>query len=70
MFDNLYFQFQYGFLTTEACIPFRAQPKGALGDSLWAELFRNNTTRWRESYRNLCLELQAEIESEATSTGR
>ena len=69
MFDNLHFQFQHGFITEEAWIPFRSQLKGVLSTSLWAELFRQNTTRWRESFRNLCFELLAEIEAEKTSTG-
>lgn len=67
MLDNLHFQFQHGFITEEAWIPFRAQLKGALRNPLWAELFRDNTIKWRESYRNLCFELLAEIESDEAS---
>lgn len=69
MFDNLHFQFQHGFLTEEAWIPFRGQLKGALRNPLWAELFRDNTNKWRESFRNLCFELLAEIENEGASNG-
>ena len=69
MFDNPHFQFQQGFLTEEAWIPFRSQLKGALRNPLWAELFRDNTARWRESFRNLCSELLAELEAAETSSG-
>lgn len=67
MFDNLHFQFQHGFITEEAWIPFRSQLKGALSDPLWAELFRDSTIRWRESFLDLCFDLLAEIESEEKS---
>jgi hypothetical protein len=67
MLDNLHFQFQQGFITQEAWIPFRSILKGALRDALWAELFLANPIRWRESFRDLCLELLAEIEAEETS---
>ena len=63
-------QLKQGQDVEEAWVPFRSQLKGALADPLWAEMFRDNTTKWRESFRNLCFELLAEIEAEKSSSGQ
>jgi hypothetical protein len=60
--DNLYFQYQSGFLTEEAWHALRAEFKRELHDPrLWTRpLFENDPEVWRESFRALINELLEE----------
>jgi len=57
--DNVYFQYQAGFLSQEAWDALRAQLKADLNDSrTWTRsVFESDIDIWRESYRNLIQEL-------------
>jgi len=57
--DNLYFQYQAGFLTEEAWHALRAEFKRELHNPrLWTRpLYENNPDVWRESFRTLINEL-------------
>jgi hypothetical protein len=66
-YDNLYFQYQSGFLSQESWVGFRAEMKREL-------FFENRGTRhyyqmgpeiWRQSYRELIEEIIAEVEGES-----
>ena len=69
MYDNIYFQFENGFLTEESWAAIRYQLKGALGYPLWVEFFQNRSEGRRKSFRDLCFQLLAEIEAEENSDG-
>lgn len=58
-YDNLYFQYQAGFLSEEAWIPMRTQLQQSLADPrTWTRsLFMRHPEIWRESFRNLVGEL-------------
>ncbi len=61
--DNVYMQYQSGFLSEEAWIPLRAQLKLALADerSWTLGLYLENKDIWRVSYRELIEELMKEL---------
>ena len=58
-YDNLFFQYQSGFLSEEAWIPIRAQLGQSLADPrTWTRsLFEKNPDIWRASFRELMREL-------------
>ena len=57
--DNVYFQYQAGFLSDEAWVALRAQLKAGLDEprSWFRSVYESNPGIWRESYRELLQEL-------------
>lgn len=62
--DNVFFQYQAGFLSEEAWIALRAQLKANLSDPMnWSRgVYEENRSVWRESYQELIEELIRETE--------
>ena len=58
-YDNLYFQYQSGFLSEEAWVPMRTQLQQSLDDPrTWTRgLYEGNPEIWRESFRELIRDL-------------
>lgn len=67
-FDNFYLQYQLGTLEEESWVAFRYRLKNALKDKMFRWAFEDRSQRWRESFRELCTEIIAEIEHEAVPT--
>ena len=65
--DNVYFQYQAGFLSDEAWVALRKQLKIGLNDpSTWARsVYEEEPEVWRESYRELIEEILVEIDTAA-----
>ncbi len=70
MFDNYHFQYEQGFLTDEAWQAYRVRLKAVLADKLTAGWYLDQNTRWRQTFREMCSELLAELEVEATGPQR
>ena len=68
--DNVFFQYQAGFLSEEAWDALRMQLKAGLNDPRnWSRgVFEKNPDIWRESYRELIRELIAEGNASAKVT--
>ena len=58
-YDNLYFQYQSGFLSEEAWVPMRTQLRQSLDDPrTWTRgVYERNPEIWRESFRELIRDL-------------
>ena len=67
-FDNFYLQYQLGTLGEESWVAFRYRLKNALKDKMFRWAFDVEPQQWRESFRELCAEIIAEIEHEAVLT--
>jgi len=63
--DNVYFQYQQGFLSEEAWQALRMQLKEGLADQrTWTRaIYEENPILWRQSYRELLDELIAELDA-------
>ena len=70
MFDNYHFQYEQGFLTDEAWQAFRVRLKAELANKLTAGWYLDQNSHWRQTFRELCSELLAELEVEATGRQR
>ncbi len=62
-FDNLYFQYQSGFLSDESWQAFRYRLLRVLESPITRLAFEEDPNWYRDSYRRLCSELIAEIDS-------
>lgn len=62
--DGYYFQYQQGFMEKEAWQAFRYRLKSHFRDQYVQTVYLNDPQSWRESFRELCDELIAEIEAE------
>ncbi len=63
-FDNIYFQYQSGFISEEAWEAFRHRLRRVFESPITRQLFESDSDWYRESYRQLCHEILTEIESE------
>lgn len=65
IFDNLFFQYQAGFLSEEAWKAYRVEFREELANSqLWTRtIFDHNPDIWRDSFQGLVKELSKEIKS-------
>ena len=68
MLDNFYMQYQLGTLAEESWLAFRYRLKNRLQDKMFRLVFEADPQRWRQSFRELCAEIIAEIEHEAVPT--
>lgn len=63
--DAYYFQYQQGFMEKEAWQAFRYRLKNHFRDEYARYIYLNDPQTWRESFREMCDELIAEIGAEA-----
>ena len=68
VWDNYYKQYQLGTMDEESWIAFRHRLNKHLRDDYARSLFTDEPERFRESFRQLCNEIIAEIENEAAPT--
>ena len=63
-FDNIYFQYQSGFISEEAWQAFRHRLRRVFESPITRQLFETDPDWYRSSYRQLCDEILTEIDSE------
>lgn len=64
MFDNYHFQYEQGFLQEDAWQAFKVRIKVWLTNSLNAEMYRQQSAQYRQSFQDLCDELPDQISNE------
>jgi hypothetical protein len=62
-FDNLYFQYQSGFISDESWQAFRYRLRNVFESPLTRQMFEKDPNWYRASYRQLCREIITEINS-------
>ncbi len=62
--DAYYFQYQQGFMEQEAWVAFRHRLKNSFRGEYLSTSYLDDPQSWRESFRELCDEIIAEIEAE------
>ena len=63
-FDNYHFQYEQGFMLEDAWRAFRTRLRIMLANELNAEMYRQQSDQYRESFQLMCNELLIEIASE------
>jgi hypothetical protein len=63
-FDNIYFQYQSGFISDESWQAFRYRLRRTLESPITRQMFEKDPNWYRVSYRQLCNEIITEIDSD------
>jgi len=63
-FDNIYFQYQSGFISDESWQAFRYRLRRVLESPITRQLLEKDPNWYRASYRQLCNEMITEIDSD------
>ena len=66
-FENYHFQYEQGFMTEDAWLPFRVRLKDLLSSELNAVFYAQRRSKFRASFRTVCDEILVELRSEATT---
>jgi len=64
-FDNIYFQYQSGFISDESWQAFRYRLRRIFESPVTRQMFEKDPNWYRASYRQLCSELITEIDSDS-----
>ena len=64
-FDNIYLQYQSGFISHESWLAFRYRLRRELESPITRQVFEKDPNWYRASYRKLCSEIITEIDSES-----
>jgi len=59
-FDNYHFQYERGFLPEDAWLAFRVRLTGLLKNAFNTDIYRQQRTQYRESFRRVCDEILAD----------